>query len=203
LRRRRPAELSSGQRQRLSLARALVHRPRWLLLDEPLAHLEGGARVDLMCALRAAIEESGAAALVATHQPDEAMALAECVTVLLGGRVVQCGTVREIYETPTSVAVALTLGPASQISGVKGAGNRSIFRPHHLRFAASPTGAATVLRCDFASGRFHLTVSLAGRRCVVEHEEPVPVRTTGDLRCRQGDFGLYQRADHCELQGRR
>lgn len=86
LRRRRPGELSSGQRQRLSLARALAARPRWLLLDEPLAHLDGQARTELVELLRKIFVKTGAAVLIATHQPDEVNRLCDTVTMLHEGR---------------------------------------------------------------------------------------------------------------------
>ena len=181
----RPGALSSGQRQRLALARAIVHRPQWLLLDEPLAHLDGPSRDELREVLRQVFGETGAGVLMTTHQPDEALQLAETITVLLDRRAVQTGPARQVYERPVSLAAARMLGPASEISAATaariGADGRRIFRPHHLRFVPDPSGPAVVRRCDFVGGRFHLVCELAGEVMLVEHDALRGPETRGSI----------------------
>ncbi|GGH34363.1 ABC transporter ATP-binding protein [Microbacterium album] len=97
---RRPAQLSGGQAQRVALVRALAADPRLLLLDEPLAALDATAVPDMRAALRAAA--SGRTALVVTHDPLDALSLAERVVVIERGRVVQQGPPTEVLRTPRS-----------------------------------------------------------------------------------------------------
>jgi putrescine transport system ATP-binding protein len=115
--RRRPHELSGGQKQRVALARSLVMRPRLLLLDEPLGALDAGLRERTGFELRALQRETGAAFVMVTHDQEEALALADRVALLDGGRIAQVGPPREIYERPASRFVARFLGAANVLEG--------------------------------------------------------------------------------------
>jgi molybdate transport system ATP-binding protein len=106
LRARRPGTLSGGERQRVALARALAAGPRALLLDEPLAALDASARRQLRASLAELLHEVGLPALIVTHDPDDAAALADKVAVLDGGKVVQTGTLEELRSGPKTEFVA-------------------------------------------------------------------------------------------------
>ena len=106
----RPAALSGGERQRVALARALITEPRVLLLDEPLASVDVSARVELRRVLREQLAGYPGIRLLVTHDPLEAMALAERVVVLEQGRVSQRGTIAEVTARPRSRWVATMLG---------------------------------------------------------------------------------------------
>ena len=106
----RPAELSGGERQRVALARALITEPRLLLLDEPLAAVDVSARVDLRRLLRDQLSRYAGIRLLVTHDPLEAMALADRVIVLEKGRVAQGGTIADVTARPRSRWVATMLG---------------------------------------------------------------------------------------------
>ena len=106
----RPRELSGGQAQRVALARALVSEPRLLLLDEPLAALDAGARVDIRRELRRHLAEAPGARLIVTHDAVDASVLADRVVVLEDGRVAQEGTMVEIARHPRSEYVADLVG---------------------------------------------------------------------------------------------
>lgn len=106
----RPSALSGGERQRAALARALATQPRLLLLDEPFAAVDASARVDLRRMLRHQLASYPGVRLLVTHDPLEAMALAERVVVLDGGRVSQTGTIAEVTARPRSEWVAALLG---------------------------------------------------------------------------------------------
>jgi molybdate transport system ATP-binding protein len=107
---RRPSALSGGQAQRVALARALVTEPRVLLLDEPLAAVDATARVELRRVLRAELAAYTGVRLLVTHDPLEAMALADHLVVLEDGRVVQEGPIVEVTARPRSAWVAAMLG---------------------------------------------------------------------------------------------
>jgi molybdate transport system ATP-binding protein len=107
---RRPAELSGGQSQRVAVARALAADPRLLLLDEPLAALDAEQRPAVRAALAEVLQEVRLATLLVTHDPVDAVALADRVVVLEGGVVVQRGTPAEVLTDPHTAYVASLTG---------------------------------------------------------------------------------------------
>ena len=112
---RRPGPLSGGQQQRVALARALVVRPRCLLLDEPLSNLDAPLRLELRTEIRRVCKEFKLTTLYVTHDQKEALAVSDRLGVMEGGRVLQVGTPREVYQRPASRAVADFLGEADFI----------------------------------------------------------------------------------------
>ena len=106
----KPKQLSGGQAQRVALARALATEPRLLLLDEPLAALDASTRLETRRALRRQLDGYDGVRLLVTHDPMEAIALAERLIVLEGGRISQTGTPQEISERPRSRYVADLVG---------------------------------------------------------------------------------------------
>ncbi len=110
---RRPAELSGGQQQRVGLARALARDAAVYLFDEPTAHLDAAVRAAVQEEIARARRDAGAAAIYASHDAEEALALADRVALLRDGRVVQVGTPRQVYEEPVDVWAARLTGPAS------------------------------------------------------------------------------------------
>jgi sulfate transport system ATP-binding protein len=110
LRRRRPGQMSGGERQRLAIARAIVAGPRWLLLDEPLAHLDHSSREELLEILRELLAGTGAGVLISTHEPGEALRLSDHLVILIDGAVAQAGPAMEVYRRPVNLEAALALG---------------------------------------------------------------------------------------------
>jgi molybdate transport system ATP-binding protein len=106
----KPRALSGGQAQRVALARALATDPRLLLLDEPLAAMDAGARADLRRSLSRHLSAFQGTCLVITHDPIEAMTLGDQLVVLEAGRVVQAGAPEELSSHPRSRYVAELLG---------------------------------------------------------------------------------------------
>ena len=106
----RPSALSGGQLQRVALARALATDPRLLLLDEPFSALDASSRGEIRRDLRRHLEGFRGVRLVVTHDPLEAIALADRLVVLEGGRVTQSGVAAEITERPRSAYVADLVG---------------------------------------------------------------------------------------------
>ncbi|MFK0220341.1 ABC transporter permease [Streptomyces vinaceus] len=107
---RRPAQLSGGQAQRVALARALAARPRLLLLDEPLAALDQTTRARVRHTLRTHLAGFGGVCLIVTHDPVEAVSLADRVLVLADGRTLQDAPPAEVTRHPRSPWVARMLG---------------------------------------------------------------------------------------------
>ena len=122
--RRKPSQLSGGQRQRIALARALVKRPKVLLLDEPLAALDKKLREHTQFELMDIQDQTGVTFIIVTHDQEEAMTLSTRIVVMHDGRFIQSGTPKEIYEYPVNRYVAdffgtinLFEGTVSQIDG--------------------------------------------------------------------------------------
>jgi ABC-type Fe3+/spermidine/putrescine transport system ATPase subunit len=116
---RYPAQLSSGQRQRIALARALAIRPRLLLLDEPLNNLDARLRENLRDEIRRLQRTLGITTLFVTHDQSEAVAIADNIALLMEGSIVQKGSPREFYERPASAAVAKFFGGSNIIPAIK------------------------------------------------------------------------------------
>jgi molybdate transport system ATP-binding protein len=106
----RPRRLSGGQAQRVALARALATRPRLLLLDEPLAALDARTRLEVRAQLRRHLAEFEAVAVLVTHDPLDAMVLADRLVVVENGRVVQEGGPSDIARHPRTDYIAQLVG---------------------------------------------------------------------------------------------
>jgi molybdate transport system ATP-binding protein len=102
----RPAQLSGGQAQRVALARALVLEPQLLLLDEPMAALDAGTRVEVRADLATELRAYGGSTVLVTHDPTDAIALADEIVVLDHGAVVQRGTPDAVAGEPANDYVA-------------------------------------------------------------------------------------------------
>ncbi|PPF44903.1 ABC transporter ATP-binding protein [Pseudoclavibacter sp. AY1F1] len=107
---RRPAQLSGGQAQKVALARALATSPRVLLLDEPLSALDVEARSEVRAELRRVLAEFEGAALVVTHDPADAAALADRIAIVERGAITQLSTPESIAAGPASAYVAALVG---------------------------------------------------------------------------------------------
>ncbi len=107
---RKPDQLSGGQAQRVALARALAGQPELLLLDEPLSALDAGTRLDVQAELKRHLADFTGPCLLVTHDPLEALVLADQLIVLEGGRIVQEGTPARIARQPATDYVAKLVG---------------------------------------------------------------------------------------------
>lgn len=114
---RRPAQLSGGQQQRVALARVLARRPRLLLLDEPLSALDAPTREQMRGDLRGVLAAQGIPVICVTHDWVEALALADEVAVMAGGRVLQVGQPDDVFSRPANADVAAIVGVETVVTG--------------------------------------------------------------------------------------
>ena len=110
-------QMSGGQQQRVSLARALVVKPKCLLLDEPLSNLDAQLRVEMRREIRRIVKDNGLTGIYVTHDQEEALAMADRMAVMTRGKIGQIGTPEEIYRTPHSAEVANFIGETNLIVG--------------------------------------------------------------------------------------
>ncbi|EEB74177.1 tungstate ABC transporter ATP-binding protein WtpC [Thermococcus sp. AM4] len=115
---RKPRTLSGGEQQRVALARALVVEPPLILLDEPFANLDVQTRAKLLGEMKRWKRELGFTALHVTHSFEEAISLGDRVGVMLDGKLVQVGEVRDVFSRPASEEVARFLGFENIIEGI-------------------------------------------------------------------------------------
>jgi sulfate transport system ATP-binding protein len=186
---RYPAELSGGQRQRVAFARALAISPKVLLLDEPFGALDAQVRVELRDWLRRFHDEQHVTTLLVTHDQAEAMEVSDQVVVMHEGRVAQTGSVREIYDRPTTPFVAAFVGGANVLRGQMVGGRVSFgamaavdvadvrnapdgssvnayVRPHDVALTKAETGApaisvARIERMAWLGGTVKVSLKLA------------------------------------------
>ncbi|WP_081960843.1 ABC transporter ATP-binding protein [Nitrincola sp. A-D6] len=114
---RSPDTLSGGQQQRIALARAIVAKPRLLLMDEPLSNLDQGLRDSLAIEIRALIKQLNLTAVFVTHDQHEAFAMADQVAILQQGRLQQFDTAEVLYRTPATPSVAEFLDAGVLLKG--------------------------------------------------------------------------------------
>jgi len=126
LQHRYPSQLSGGQRQRLALARALAVDPEVLLLDEPFGALDAKVRADLRRWLRRLQDEVHVTTILVTHDQEEALDIADRITVMNHGRIEQVGTPDELYDKPDNGFVMSFLGAVAPLDGF-------LVRPHEIR----------------------------------------------------------------------
>lgn len=113
---RKIQDLSGGQRQRVALARALVIKPDILLFDEPLSNLDEKLRVSMRHNIKELQRNFGITSIYVTHDQEEAMSIADTITVMNKGKIQQCDTPRNIYENPKNLFIADFIGQANFFS---------------------------------------------------------------------------------------
>ncbi|MBW4053321.1 MAG: ATP-binding cassette domain-containing protein [Proteobacteria bacterium] len=135
---RRPAELSLGQQQRVALARALMRPAKLLLMDEPLSALDAPLRATLREELLELQREFAGTTVLVTHDPAEAMLLADELLVLEGGRVLQAGATEQVYQRPATAQAAGLLGAEHPSAGLVAAPNAIAVGPQAVLEVAGP-----------------------------------------------------------------
>jgi len=112
-----PHSLSGGQQQRVALARALAPNPAVLLLDEPFSGLDTRLRQQVRDETLHVLKRNGAATMLVTHDPEEAMFLADRIALMRDGRLIQVGSPVDIYTRPASAFAAMFFGEVNRVPG--------------------------------------------------------------------------------------
>ena len=114
---RRPAQLSGGQQQRVALIRALATHPAVVLMDEPFANIDNQLRRRLREETRSMLKASNTVSILVTHDPDEAIEIADEIVIMEAGRILQSGTPTHIYSSPQTTSVATMFGNGQVVTG--------------------------------------------------------------------------------------
>ena len=115
-----PHELSGGQQQRAALARAMAPEPKVLLMDEPFASVDIVLRRRLRRDCRKLLRQAGTTTILVTHDPEEALDIADHIAVMEGGRIIQFGTPEDLHERPASASVGAIFGGAQIVRAQRG-----------------------------------------------------------------------------------
>jgi spermidine/putrescine transport system ATP-binding protein len=197
---RYPRQLSGGQQQRIALARALVNRPKVLLLDEPLGALDLKLRKEMQLELKTLQREVGITFVYVTHDQEEALTMSDRIAVMSAGKALQVGTPTEIYERPNCRFVADFIGETNFMAGTLAShdgtlatvdcGGLQVVAETEQALAA---GAHVIVAVRPEKIRLHLQPPPNARNCFAAHIENVVymgtdthflVRLAGDLKLR-------------------
>ena len=196
-----PHTLSGGERQRVALARAIAPGPRLLLMDEPFSSLDSRLRDDVREHTLRFLRETGTTTILVTHDPDEALRVADRIALLRAGRLEQCGGVDELYVRPATLFAARFFSDVNELRGVcqqgrvdtplgtfpaphlaSGSSASVCIRPQHLHLTARPGGhCARVLATDFLGEIDQVEVQVEGL------VEPLRLRAFGRTGLRPND----------------
>ena len=170
---RLPAQLSGGQQQRIAVARALAHRPKVLLMDEPFGALDAKIREELRRTIRQIQRELGISTILVTHDQEEAFALADRIGVMHQGRLLECGKPDDLYTRPATRFVSTFLGAANLLLGYRSKDGIRFAPPANPAPADAPPvyEIVTVLRpeeVEMASERKELKATFVGHALVEE-----------------------------------
>jgi len=179
----KPSKISGGQQQRIALARALVNRPRLLLLDEPLSALDANLRRQMQVELKSLQREVGISFVFVTHDQEEAMVMSDRIALLRTGELEQIASPREIYNRPATAYTAQFIGHTNLLSGEVKDGiarcqslswrtglrdGRGLFslRPENIRLAEGASiGSAVRFRAKILRQAFHGATELLQVEC--------------------------------------
>lgn len=171
---RYPHELSGGQQQRAALARAMAPEPRVLLMDEPFASVDIVLRRRLRRDCRILLREAGVTVVLVTHDPAEALDIADRIAVMEGGRIVQFGTPQDLHHAPQTASVGAIFSGAQIIGGRRdGDGLATPFGVWPLTGVVGrvPDAAADMVDLLVQADRLDLVADAAG--CTVRDVHPM------------------------------
>lgn len=169
---KRAKELSSGQKQRLSLARALAEFPKLLLLDEPFSNLDFSKRDKLFAFIRENIVKNNSACIFVTHHPEEAMRYSDDLLIIDEGKIIAHDHPEKIYRKPETIEIARLFGKCylldkkdfSVTSGVKFTDSKCFLRPEQLKKLGKQSKeiklSGTVVNSYFAGHHYEILVKL-------------------------------------------
>ena len=139
-----PHEISGGEQQRVALARAIVPRPGVLLMDEPFSGLDSRLRDSVRADTLSVLREAGATAVIVTHDPEEAMRMADRIVLMRGGKIVQEGLAEDLYDRPQSLFAARFFSALNELPGAVASG-RVVTQIAEFRCGGHSEGASVVV----------------------------------------------------------
>ena len=161
---RYPHELSGGQQQRVSFARAIIVKPQCILFDEPLSALDAQLRETMRLEIKQMTSKLNMTSVFVTHDQSEAMSMSDCIVVMNGGKIEQCGTPQEIYEHPATKFVADFVGKADWIK------SDMMVRPEAVTLKADGEIGGIVTSSQYVGGKYILGVEVENSSWTISSE---------------------------------
>jgi len=175
----KPAQLSGGQQQRVAVARAIVKQPKLLLMDEPFSNIDPALRANVRWELKTLVKKVGITTIMATHDQEEAMSLADRVALLRKGKIIQYDSPERIYDRPVNAYVAEFIGGMNILPlspklatlleselGIKVQSDEKLFgfRPEHTVISDEKGLPARVMGGEFRGEKWVYVVDLGADR---------------------------------------
>ncbi|MCV9388894.1 ABC transporter ATP-binding protein [Reichenbachiella ulvae] len=169
-----PHELSGGQQQRVAIAMALADEPFLLLMDEPFSNLDVNMKTEIRGEIVDILKKAEVTVILVSHDPVDAMAIADRVMILENGEISQIDSPKELYENPKSSYAAQFLGP---INYIQTNGSVEGVRPEHFVLSDSGTHEGKISQCLFMGMHYHLSVNsgIAESKLLIYSKEALPV----------------------------
>ena len=168
-----PHELSGGEQQRVALARALAPRPLVMLMDEPFSGLDDRLKDEIRDATLDVLKEEGTAVLLVTHEPDEAMRMADEIALMRDGEIVQRGAPYNVYNSPVDQRAAAFFSDINVISGVV---QKSLVRTAFGEFLAPGYSDGTEIDIVIRPQHLRIDFDRAGRGPDPTPQDGIPAR---------------------------
>lgn len=150
-RKKKPSQLSGGQQQRVAIARSLIANPSLLLLDEPFSSLDQSLKRTVRTEIATILKKEGITSILVTHDPNDAMQIADRVAVLQEGKIIQFSTPEILYKNPVNKYVGNLTGIVNELNG-------ELFRPEQLKIQDNKDGIYKIDHITWQSGAYLVKV---------------------------------------------
>ena len=222
---RKVDNLSGGQQQRIAIARALVNRPKVLLLDEPLGALDLRLRKDMQVELKRIQQQMGITFIFVTHDQEEALTMSDTIVVMDKGEIQQIGTPEDIYNEPKNAFVADFIGESNILDGIMRAdrvveffGRRFacvdegfakdepvdvVIRPEDVDILPADSGhlCGTVTSVTFKGVHYDIIVDFHGFKWLIQTTDYQPVGAVIGIRLNPEDIHIMKRSKYSGMFG--
>ena len=222
---RKVDNLSGGQQQRIAIARALVNRPKVLLLDEPLGALDLRLRKDMQVELKRIQQQMGITFIFVTHDQEEALTMSDTIVVMDKGEIQQIGTPEDIYNEPKNAFVADFIGESNILDGIMRAdrvveffGRRFacvdegfgkdeavdvVIRPEDVDIVPADGGhlCGTVSSVTFKGVHYDIIVDFHGFKWLIQTTDYQPVGAAIGIRLNPEDIHIMKRSKYSGMFG--
>ena len=222
---RKVDNLSGGQQQRIAIARALVNRPKVLLLDEPLGALDLRLRKDMQVELKRIQQQMGITFIFVTHDQEEALTMSDTIVVMDKGEIQQIGTPEDIYNEPKNAFVADFIGESNILDGIMRAdrvveffGRRFacvdegfgkdeavdvVIRPEDVDIVPADGGhlCGTVTSVTFKGVHYDIIVDFHGFKWLIQTTDYQPVGAVIGIRLNPEDIHIMKRSKYSGMFG--
>ena len=222
---RKTDNLSGGQQQRIAIARALVNRPKVLLLDEPLGALDLRLRKDMQVELKRIQQQMGITFIFVTHDQEEALTMSDTIVVMDKGEIQQIGTPEDIYNEPKNAFVADFIGESNILDGIMRSdrvveffGRRFacvdegfakdepvdvVIRPEDVDILPADSGhlCGTVTSVTFKGVHYDIIVDFHGFKWLIQTTDYQPVGAVIGIRLNPEDIHIMKRSKYSGMFG--